>query len=55
MAIEKQPSCDDPFEPELLPVDIALSRIRKDIVPVSAIETVSLRESLGRVLAEDLD
>lgn len=54
MAIEKQPSCDDPIEPELLPVSIALQRMRASVSAVEETETVALRESLGRVLAADL-
>ncbi len=51
--IEKQPSCDDEFEPGLLPVEIALQRIAKQIRPLSAddSEVVALRQSLGRVVA----
>ena len=54
MAIEKQPSCDDAFEPELLPVDIALQRIAAQITPLakaSDIEPLPLRDSLDRILA----
>lgn len=52
--IEKQPSCDDPIEPELLPVATALARMRAEIGAVSETKTISLRESLGHVLASDL-
>ena len=54
MAIEKQPSCDDPIEPELLPVAVALQRMQAQIEPVKETKTVGLRESLGHVLAADL-
>ena len=57
MVIEKQPSCDDEFEPELLPVEIALQRIADQIQPLSKgdTEVVDLRLSLGRVLAESVE
>lgn len=54
MAIEKQPSCDDPVEPELLPVSIALQRMRQEVKEITETQTVALRESIGRVLASDL-
>lgn len=52
--IEKQPSCDDVLEPELMPVDIALQRMRQEVSSVKETKTVSLRESLGHVLSSDL-
>ena len=55
MAIEKQPSCDDPIEPELLPVAIALNRMRAEVSVVSDTTVAGLRESLGHVLAQDLN
>ncbi len=54
MVIEKQPSCDDEFEPELLPVEIALQRIASQILPLSDdsdIEFLPLRQSLNRIVA----
>ena len=54
MAIEKQPSCDDPVEPELLPVSVALQRMQAQIKVIEATETVPLRESLNRVLGCEL-
>lgn len=54
MAIEKQPSCDDPVEPELLPVSVALQRMRNEVRIVTETQTVPLRDSLGRVLATDV-
>ncbi len=59
MAIDKQPSCDDVIEPELLPVEIALQRIAQQVQPLSADETsnseqLGLRESLDRVVAKDI-
>ena len=52
--IEKQPSCDDPIEPELMPVAIALQRMREQVSAVSETKTVALRDSLGHVLSTDL-
>lgn len=59
MAIEKQPSCDDEMEPELLPVETALRRIAGQINPLSGAnpqdrQQLALRESLGRVVAVDI-
>ncbi len=54
MVIEKQPSCDDPIEPALLPVAIALQRMQSAISVIEETEIVSLRDSLDRVLAADL-
>ncbi len=54
MAIEKQPSCDDPQEPDLLPVAVALARMQEQVKTVSESKQVSLRESLNHVLAKDI-
>ncbi len=54
MAIEKQPSCDDPIEPALLPVAVALARMQQAVTPVSESKRVPLRESLDHVLAIDI-
>ena len=54
MAIDKQPSCDDPQEPELLPVAVALQRMQQQVKTVSESKHVPLRESLGHVLAADI-
>ncbi|MEM7256300.1 MAG: gephyrin-like molybdotransferase Glp [Pseudomonadota bacterium] len=52
MAIEKQPSCEDESEPELLPVEVALERISTQITPLCDNQHVPLRQSLGRVVAQ---
>ena len=52
--IEKQPSCDDPIEPELMPVAEALQRMRQQVSTVSETKIVPLRESPGHVLSTDL-
>ncbi len=53
MTIIRQPSCSDPSDPDLLPVEIAVSRIMASLVPLTEIETVNLRQALDRVLGED--
>jgi len=52
--IEKQPSCDDTDEPELLPVDEARTRLLAALAPTSRSETVGLDDAFGRVLALDV-
>jgi molybdopterin molybdotransferase len=54
MSIDKQPSCDDPAEPQLLPVAEARQRLDAGLQSVTESECVALRASLGRVLAEDV-
>ena len=51
MAIDKQASCDDVFEPELLPVSEAIKRMAAQINPVTESVTMPLRQSLGRIVA----
>ena len=52
--IEKQPSCDDVLEPELLPVDEARRRLFDALQVVTDVETAPLRQALNRVLAVDV-
>jgi molybdopterin molybdotransferase len=47
-------SCIDGYDPEALHVDKARAAIRACLAPVREDERVPLRESLGRVLAEDI-
>ena len=54
MAIEKQASCDDPVEPALLPVAVALQRMQAQVRAIITTEVVALRDALERVLAVDL-
>ena len=54
MTIEKQPSCDDPVEPALLPVIEARRRMASAISPIIDAESVHLSDSLARVLAKDI-
>ena len=49
-----QPSCEDEYDPALLPVDVALARIAEAITPISDIEWVPVRGALNRILAEDV-
>ena len=46
------PSCMDDFDPSSLLVEQALERIHALAAPVSGVERVAIRETLGRVLAE---
>ncbi len=48
------PSCMDPHDSEALFLEDAVARIRASITPVAGIETLSLRDALGRVLAQDV-
>lgn len=52
--IDKQVSCKDDYDPASLPADQALGRILQAITPLTSSEKIPLRESLGRVLAEDI-
>ncbi|MEE9334024.1 MAG: gephyrin-like molybdotransferase Glp [Granulosicoccaceae bacterium] len=54
MTIEKQPSCDDPIEPALLPVTEARRRMALAVSPINDAESVHLSASLARVLANDI-
>lgn len=46
------PSCQDDYDPGSLPVAEAAERILATVTPVSGVETLPLRETLGRVLAQ---
>jgi molybdopterin molybdotransferase len=47
-------SCLDDYDPDALRVDKAIEAIRACLSPITATETVAIRQSLGRVLAEDI-
>ena len=47
-----QPSCEDEYDPGLLPVSVALTRIAETVTPLSDVEQVPVRDALGRILAE---
>ncbi len=50
----REASCADDYDPNSMPVDKARELIRTFLQPVTAIERVPVRSSLGRVLAEDI-
>jgi len=52
--IEKQPSCDDVQEPELLPVSEARRRLFEALRPVTDTEIVVLSDALDRVLSRSI-
>jgi molybdopterin molybdotransferase len=52
--LEQLVSCLDGYDPEALRVDKAGAAIRACLTPVTEVETVAIRESLGRVLAQDI-
>ena len=52
--VTRQPSCDDEYDPALLPVDGALKRIAETVSPISDVEVVALRQALDRILAADV-
>lgn len=47
-------SCADDYDPNSMPVDTARKYIRQFLQPVVTRESLALRSSLGRVLAEDI-
>ncbi|OGA16038.1 MAG: molybdopterin molybdenumtransferase MoeA [Betaproteobacteria bacterium RIFCSPLOWO2_02_FULL_63_19] len=47
-------SCISDYDPDALPVARAKEVIRSFVTPISGVETLSLRSSLDRVLAEDI-
>ncbi len=47
-------SCIDGYDPDALRVDKAAAAIRACLVPVTETETVPTRQSLGRILAQDV-
>jgi molybdopterin molybdotransferase len=47
-------SCLDGYDPNALRVDKAVQAIRACLTPITEVEKVAVRESLGRVLAEDI-
>src|SRR4029078_7292158 len=47
-------SCADDYDPNSMPVEKAREVIARFLAPVTAIERVSVRRALGRVIAEDV-
>jgi molybdopterin molybdotransferase len=54
MSIAQTVSCLDGYDPDALRVDKAREAIRSCVSPITETETVSVRDALGRVLAEDI-
>ncbi len=48
------PSCMDDYDPNSMPVEKARQFIKQFLEPVAETETVSLHESLGRIIAQDI-
>ena len=53
-SIAQAVSCIDGYDPDALPVDKARDAIRACLTPVADVESVLIRQSLGRVLAQDI-
>ncbi|HEX5768460.1 MAG TPA: gephyrin-like molybdotransferase Glp [Burkholderiales bacterium] len=54
MSITQTLSCLDGYDPDALRVDKAREAIRSCLIQIQQIEKVTIREALGRVLAEDI-
>ena len=54
MSIAQTVSCLDGYDPDALRVDKAREAIRSCLSPITRTETVSVKEALGRVLAQDI-
>ena len=52
--VSRLPSCDDEYDPSLIPVEIALEKIAAAVDPIAHTEVVALREGLDRVLGADI-
>ena len=52
--VNPDPSCEDDFDPNSMPVEIALQRIADAVRPLHHVESVAIRGALGRVLANDV-
>jgi molybdopterin molybdotransferase len=52
--IAQMVSCLDGYDPDALRVDKADAAIRACLTPVTEVETVAIRDSLGRVLAQEI-
>ncbi len=53
-SIAQAVSCIDGYDPDALRVDSAGAAIRACLTPVAEVETVAVREALGRVLAQEI-
>ncbi len=54
MSIAQTVSCLDGYDPDALRVDTARAAVRACLSPIKEIETVKVREALGRVLAQEI-
>jgi len=54
MSISQTVSCLDGYDPDALRVDKAREAILACLTPIAQAETISIRDALGRVLAEDI-
>jgi len=54
MSIRQTVSCLDGYDPDALRVDKAREAILACLTPIAQAETISIRDALGRVLAEDI-
>jgi molybdopterin molybdotransferase len=54
MSILQTVSCLDGYDPDALRVDKAREAIRSCLVQVKEVETVKIRDALGRILAQDI-
>ena len=54
MSIQQTVSCLDGYDPDALRVDKAREAILACLTPIAQTETISIRDALGRVLAEDI-
>ena len=53
-SINPDPNCADDFDPNSMPVEMALARIAAALTPLNHLESVAIRGALGRVLAADV-
>ncbi len=52
--IQRAPSCADDYDPNSLSCEIARAKILEAVAPVTGREKIALRNTLGRILAEDV-
>jgi molybdopterin molybdotransferase len=52
--IETTLSCQDDYDPDSLPLDAAVARVRANLKSIEGFEQIALRSTLGRILAEDI-
>ncbi|MEM7404209.1 MAG: gephyrin-like molybdotransferase Glp [Pseudomonadota bacterium] len=53
-SINPDPSCEDDYDPNSMPVEQAIARIERALQPVRETESVAIRAALGRVLAAEV-